>query len=202
MPQKDCQTEKKILNAAMKTFFEDGRLNATTQEIADAAGVNRTLIHYYFRSKKELMNSLLKDAKIKFTGNNDKILSSGLPFRKKTEAFVDEFLKSQFRYPYLEPFLTMNLIQERFNINSPKNPRKQPQAIKQHLQEVEHEWKEGRIRAYSPDHFMLNLFSMIVYPFLTKQLQMNMLDADEEKYEQLLKERKKVIMETLLPESV
>jgi len=48
MPVIDCQTEKLILDTAMRVFFAEGRINATTQDIADTAGVNRTLINYYF----------------------------------------------------------------------------------------------------------------------------------------------------------
>ncbi len=44
-------TENLIKETAMRVFFKEGRFTATTQEIADAAGVNRTLLHYYFRSR-------------------------------------------------------------------------------------------------------------------------------------------------------
>jgi len=47
----DQDTEKLIMETAKNIFFGEGRFNATTQEIADAAGVNRTLINYYFRSR-------------------------------------------------------------------------------------------------------------------------------------------------------
>ncbi|HYD90018.1 MAG TPA: helix-turn-helix domain-containing protein, partial [Flavobacterium sp.] len=47
-------TERLIKETAKRVFFGEGRFNATTQEIADAAGVNRTLINYYFRSRDKL----------------------------------------------------------------------------------------------------------------------------------------------------
>ena len=39
------QTEELIKATAKKLFFVQGKFDATTQEIADAAGVNRTLIN-------------------------------------------------------------------------------------------------------------------------------------------------------------
>ena len=41
--KKDEATEELIKNTAKRLFFGEGKFNATTQEIADAAGVNRTL---------------------------------------------------------------------------------------------------------------------------------------------------------------
>ena len=42
-------------------FFQKGLLNATTQQIADEAGVNRALIHYYFRSRDLMLDLLLEE---------------------------------------------------------------------------------------------------------------------------------------------
>ncbi len=47
----DLDTEQLIIDTALKVFFTEGRFKATTQEIADAAGVNRTLINYYQMNK-------------------------------------------------------------------------------------------------------------------------------------------------------
>jgi len=42
---KDIETEELIKKTAKRLFFGEGKFNATTQEIADTAGVNRTLIN-------------------------------------------------------------------------------------------------------------------------------------------------------------
>jgi AcrR family transcriptional regulator len=60
--KKDDATEELIKNTAKKIFFGEGKFNATTQEIADAAGINRTLINYYFRSRDKLFEIVLQDA--------------------------------------------------------------------------------------------------------------------------------------------
>ncbi|MDP4282274.1 MAG: TetR/AcrR family transcriptional regulator [Bacteroidota bacterium] len=199
MPVKDCQTEKLILDTAMRIFFTEGRMHATTQEIADEAGVNRTLIHYYFRSKKVLLDTLLKNARIEFSGNSDRILLSNLPFREKTEKFIGDFLNRLMKYPYLEPFITMNIIQERFKNKKLPIPAEPPAAIKHYINEIDTEMKAGNIPGKDPAQFALNLFSLIVYPLLTKQIQIRLLDLDDKAYQKILNERKKIIMDTLLP---
>src|ERR1043165_5654888 len=51
---RDASTETKILDAAHAVFLRGGTAGARMQEIADEAGVNKALLHYYFRSKERL----------------------------------------------------------------------------------------------------------------------------------------------------
>ena len=50
-PAIDRDTEQRILDAAHAVFMRRGTAGARMQEIADEAGVNKALLHYYFRSK-------------------------------------------------------------------------------------------------------------------------------------------------------
>ncbi|PKN56744.1 MAG: hypothetical protein CVU56_14525 [Deltaproteobacteria bacterium HGW-Deltaproteobacteria-14] len=51
---------ERILDAADAVFGEVGFDAASTREIADRCGVNKALIHYYFKSKDGLLESLLE----------------------------------------------------------------------------------------------------------------------------------------------
>ncbi|MCK5537355.1 MAG: helix-turn-helix transcriptional regulator, partial [Bacteroidales bacterium] len=44
----NINTEQKILLAATKIFSTKGMQGARMQEIADEAGINKALLHYYF----------------------------------------------------------------------------------------------------------------------------------------------------------
>ena len=46
-------TENQILIAAREVFIAKGFEGARMQEIADQAGINKALLHYYFRSKEK-----------------------------------------------------------------------------------------------------------------------------------------------------
>jgi TetR/AcrR family transcriptional regulator len=47
-------TEDRIFDAALTIFARKGKDGARMQEIADEAGINKALLHYYFRSKDHL----------------------------------------------------------------------------------------------------------------------------------------------------
>jgi TetR/AcrR family transcriptional regulator len=59
-------TEQKILGAARKEFIGRGLRGARMQSIADTAGVNKALLHYYFRSKQRLYEAALHDVATAF----------------------------------------------------------------------------------------------------------------------------------------
>lgn len=52
------ESRKKILLAAEKLFSEVGFDKARVDDIAEAAGVNKALIYYYFKSKEEILQTL------------------------------------------------------------------------------------------------------------------------------------------------
>src|SRR5690606_14377237 len=87
--KKEDVTYELIVNTAKKLFFKEGKFNATTQEIADAAGVNRTLINYYFRSRNALFDLVLKEANEEEDRKREMIMLSDLPLKEKMEKFMD-----------------------------------------------------------------------------------------------------------------
>ena len=51
-------TEERILEAAKRVFHAKGYDGARMQEIADEAGVNKSLVHYYYRNKDNLFQAV------------------------------------------------------------------------------------------------------------------------------------------------
>src|SRR6185436_16021584 len=56
----DGTTEQRILDAAHAVFIRRGTAGARMQEIAEEAGVNKALLHYYFRSKERLAEAVFR----------------------------------------------------------------------------------------------------------------------------------------------
>jgi TetR/AcrR family transcriptional regulator len=61
-PQTDRadQTRARILEAAVKEFSANGLAGARTEQIAEAAGVNKALLYYYFHSKQAIYDAALE----------------------------------------------------------------------------------------------------------------------------------------------
>ncbi|MFW6157387.1 MAG: TetR/AcrR family transcriptional regulator, partial [Balneolaceae bacterium] len=58
---KDQETEAQIFEAAQKVFQRNGYAGARMQEIADEAGINKSMLHYYYRSKEKLFQAIFRE---------------------------------------------------------------------------------------------------------------------------------------------
>ncbi len=55
----DQTTQQLILEAALREFHQNGFKGARTTRIAEAAGISRTMLHYYFSTKEALFEAVL-----------------------------------------------------------------------------------------------------------------------------------------------
>ena len=60
MSENDKQTEEKIFEAATDVFVDKGMDGSRMQDIANRAGINKALLHYYFRTKDQLFNAVFE----------------------------------------------------------------------------------------------------------------------------------------------
>ena len=83
--QQDTTTEGKILAAARKVFIAKGMAGARMQDIADEAGINKALLHYYFRSKEKLFETIFKELSLQFLPRINSLFESELSLFEKIE---------------------------------------------------------------------------------------------------------------------
>ncbi|TAE22706.1 MAG: TetR/AcrR family transcriptional regulator [Cytophagales bacterium] len=60
MPKIDHDTKERILAAAEKVFHANGFKGTRTTLIADQAGISRTMLHYYYSTKEELFQEVMR----------------------------------------------------------------------------------------------------------------------------------------------
>jgi TetR/AcrR family transcriptional regulator len=193
MAVRDTGTEQMIKDTAKRIFFAEGKFNATTQDIAEAAGVSRTVINYYFRSKDILFEQVFKEAMADTGKKMNEVLSSSLPFKKKVISFVDMFTADLSEYPYKESFLISEI-----NANDFTLPANKPsEGIHQFLKEIQVAIDNGEIKKIRPINFLINILALIAYPLLTRPLFGRMLEITDTKFEHLMIERKKMIIDML-----
>ncbi|AYB34370.1 TetR/AcrR family transcriptional regulator [Chryseolinea soli] len=194
----EAQTEAVIKEKAKTLFFQKGFLNATTQEIADEAGVNRALIHYYFRSRDQLMDTLLEEAVNEKRERARAVLSSALPFREKISLFIDIVVEYGLKYPYLENFIITE---------TARNPEKVKVLCQTKIRssdlirkDLEEEIAQGRLLPITAEHFVINLISLCNYPLLAKTVLQNMHGMSDTAYRKFLLDRKEIIYHAIFHE--
>jgi TetR/AcrR family transcriptional regulator len=189
----DQDTEELIKDTAKRVFFSEGRFNATTQEIADAAGVNRTLINYYFRSRNNLFDIVFQDAQDQEHEIMEQIVFSNMSFKEKISRHLDVFFEQSQRYPYLEIYMVTQMNQG----NCYKDKEHMNLLLDKFYLEVALEMERGNIHKMRPEQFVLNFISLMSFPVSMRPLLQETMGFTKESYDTLLEERKDVIMNTL-----
>lgn len=190
---KDIETEVLIRKTAKRLFFGEGKFNATTQEIADAAGVNRTLINYYFRSRDNLFNQIFEDAVKREEKLREKVLFSDLPFKEKIEMYIDDSLLQAKDYPYLETYIVSRINDGCFY----KEEDEWEKFMKRFYEEFENEVKKGTVEKMEPLQFILNIASLVSFPVAIRPLFQSTMRISDAEYDRILSDRKEIIMKIL-----
>jgi AcrR family transcriptional regulator len=198
-PAKEATTEEKIKAAARKIFTQKGYAATRTRDIAEEAGINLALLNYYFRSKERLFELVMKENIQLFIGNLAENLDNNphRPFMEQLEYICSSYVDMLLEYPNL-PFFIMNIIQSgggNVDINDPlfSSVAKLRGVFIYGLKE---EMEKGRIKQIHPLHFIANMMSLIVFPFIAKPLLMTRVGiTDNKEFETLMQERKKLIPE-------
>jgi TetR/AcrR family transcriptional regulator len=195
------QTEKLIKQKAKILFFQKGFLNATTQEIADEAGVNRALIHYYFRSRELMLEALLDETLQEKRDRVRSVLTSDLPFREKIAHYIDTIVDYGLKYPYLDNFIISETARrpEKVKLFCAKDRFRSSDLIREALGL---EIRKGKIAPISAEHFMVNLISLCNYPLLAKSVIQTIHGLTDTAYRKFLLERKHIIFRTIFDEDM
>ena len=201
MGSDEAQTEKLIKAKAKVLFFQKGFLSATTQQIADEAGVNRALIHYYFRSRELMLDILLEETIQEKKDRVRSILNSDLNFKEKIALYIHIVVDHGLKYPYLENFIINETARhpEKLKLICSKDRVKSSDLIRQQL---EAEVKNKRLPAITAEHFMINLSALCNYPLLAKNILQTIHGMSDSDYRKFLVERKKVIFHALFSEEM
>ncbi|MBB5395255.1 TetR/AcrR family transcriptional regulator [Mucilaginibacter sp. AK015] len=189
MPAKDNGTEQLIKATAKRIFFAEGKLHATTQDIATAAGVNRAALHYYFRTRDQLVAEVFKESMQALSLRLGNIMSAKMPFRKKIEMLIDAFATEMREYPYQEVFLVteMNTVGHGLVTKIDEGP------VSFFLTEIEKEMQLGTIGKMNPKHFLINLFSLLSYPVIMSPIYRQFFKMNHQEFDQLIAERRELI---------
>jgi AcrR family transcriptional regulator len=105
MGLKDSTTEEKILEAAKDVFMKYGLYGARMQDIANTAGINKALLHYYFRSKEKLFDAVFDGALEKYFSQMTVIGDKSLPIKERLMQYVDNMFEFFTEYPQMSMFI-------------------------------------------------------------------------------------------------
>ena len=204
-PERDTDTEARILDAAHVVFVRRGTAGARMQEIADEAGVNKALLHYYFRSKSRLAAAVFQRVARGLFLRVSEILGSDAAIDDKVRRVIQLYLEQLTKTPYAPAYVISELNQH------PDRAAQFVEAVRQIRaqslstdvldtlgKQLRRGVRAGAMRAISTPQFIANLASLCIFPFAARPMLCAILDLDDRGFARFIDERKTVLPEFFL----
>lgn len=188
MNQLKEETEKKIIKAAREVFIEKGLQGARMQEIADRAGINKALLHYYFRSKDKMFDAVFQDIAREIIPVFTEKLNTEKNIQELLKSFIG-FYNGVFRKnPYLPQFFFHEIWQHPDKLAAfMKSEAVDPAKL---IAENKHRILQDDGTNYFMEHMIANVLGMTLFPHIARPLFQRLLfENDDVAYDQFLSER-------------
>ncbi|GGW61688.1 TetR family transcriptional regulator [Winogradskyella epiphytica] len=186
---KDENTEEQILDAAKDIFQSKGMDGARMQEIADKAGINKAMLHYYYRSKQLLFEAVFKNAFSLLAPQLNAILNDDSSLEDKIKNFTKDYTSFMMKHPYLPNFIIQELNRNEDFILKIKENTAFPN-LKKFKEKVDDEISKGLIKPIDADQLFVNIIALNIFPFLGKPLIKAFTDKDDKTYKTFVEQRK------------
>lgn len=189
----DASTEEKIKAAARALFIRKGYAATRTRDIAEEAGINLALLNYYYRSKEKLFDLILLETTVDFMKQLSVLLNDA---HSTLEEKVERVTAGYIDFLTAEPHVPIFMLSEIRNHSGRLFERlamgrmlKDSVFMKQYEEAV----AQGRVTETNPLHFVMNLLSMIIFPFVGKELLQRLVAMQDGAFERMMQERKRLI---------
>lgn len=200
MKNEETNTEQAILKAAEELFLEQGFEQTTTKQIAQRAGCNQALLHYYYRTKDNLFVQIFEE-KAKFIATHFlDINSTAQTLEERISQMVELHFELFRKNPRLVPFLLKEVLSDPVRVAPILDKIKQYMVkIFAKIDEALHEEIEkGAARPVSTLNVILTLVSLDMAPFIIAPVLQRVLDLTDEQLDKQLDKRKPEVVEILL----
>lgn len=189
----DTSTEEKIKEAARIVFHKKGFAATRTRDIADEAGINLSLLNYYFRSKEKLFELIMLETLGEFVKGLVMVLNDReSTLLEKVSAIAEHYIDSIKDKPEIPGFIVSEI---RNNVNNilEKIPVREILAESFFVQQLDAEIKKGTLKEVSPIQFIMNVLGMVLFPFIAQPMIMSGTGLINQEFSALMEERKKLI---------
>lgn len=191
-------TEEQILKAAIQVFQRDGFDGARMQDIANLAGINKALLHYYYRSKEKLFQAVFVSIMKQVISELGNVMLSEIHLFDKIRLFFDKHISFMQKHQYIPGFIICELN---------RNPQLVVDAMQQinvqntfgsFVKQITEAIEKREIKTIDPIQLFVNMLALSVFPFGARGMLFGVLQFDENKFEQFVEVRKTLCAELII----
>jgi AcrR family transcriptional regulator len=180
MKNKSEETQELILTAAKSVFAQKGYAGARMQEIADEAGINKALLHYYYRSKEKLFEQVFEEAVQKLLRPVGVFLADDSALFQKIRNLCHHYYSVLLELPFIPNFVINELSLDPERIIKILQTVGVSEGKETTIHQIERSIRQGEIRDIDPSELIWNIMCLCVFPFLSKPIASNILYKGED----------------------
>lgn len=199
MSENDKLTEERIFDAATEVFVEKGLDGARMQDIASHAGINKSLLHYYYRSKDRLFNAVFEKVARKMFERFSLVFDANKSLEDKIRFFYNEHIAFLQKNPRLPLFLLNEINRhperiKKFIENNVNIENFWSLLYKQHS----HEFGKYGITKESIPQVMTTIVAISIFPFAAWGILEGVFKQAGVNFNKYLEDRKKFAAEFVI----
>jgi TetR/AcrR family transcriptional regulator len=197
---KQTTSELRILQFAEEVFLEKGFSAAKTTEIARRAGVNHALVHYYFRSKENLFETIVINKLKVIIQSFSEATTKDMPYNERIILLIDTHFSLFADHPRMPLFLINEFLNNPTHLDFLKRKIKSfPSEVFENFEtQTKDAIKLGIIRPINSKELLTNIYSLIFSIFINKPFTVFVFDWDGSDYKAYIEKRKKEITDFIL----
>jgi TetR/AcrR family transcriptional regulator len=188
----DHHTCDRIFKAASDVFEEKGFAAARMQEIANRAGINKALLHYYFRSKDHLFKAVFQVLLKKMFEKIISIFTEDISFKEKIRKFFNQHIDFLMKNPDLPIFLLNEISRNPSLAEGLKEMLPYEQLRDMIYTRHAKELKGYGIKEADMPQLMITVVSLSVFPFAARDMLKMLMPqmGDNKKFNSYMNKRK------------
>jgi AcrR family transcriptional regulator len=194
--EENTHTEKLILDAALQVFSQKGFAGTRMHEIADLAGINKALLHYYFRCKKKLFEKILEIVFNELANNLFSLNTENSNWKeviyKFCQLYIDFFKDKRFIPQFVINELGENpdwILKHFSKLNILNTPL---------LKDLSNSIKNELNKEVPISEIMINMISLLILPIMVGPLMQIIINQSEESYNLFIENRKKIVPKIII----
>lgn len=192
----EIPTEERILDAARSVFLRKGMVGARMQEVADEAGINKALLHYYFCNKQQLFEQVFCVCGRHAMQGVWEELTRERSLFDNIRAFVAAFHAAIEREPLFPHFLLNELQRDPQHLLKLVDLGK---GAREHFfQQVKVARQHKEIIAIDPLQLLVNIMAWCQFPHVAAPVVKHVGGMDQKAFKHFLNERSTLVAELII----
>ncbi|EJL68713.1 TetR/AcrR family transcriptional regulator [Chryseobacterium populi] len=186
-------TKQKIKQSAKALIFREGKFDFRLSDISEKAEVAHSVLHYYFRTRMQLLSTIEDEMITEFMENGKSWLISDIPLREKVELYISSSYQRLSVYPFADLYLL-----SRINAEIERYSEDFRNAIVRFSSEIKQAIRMKIIKSYQdPIHFIINMISLTAHPFILTGFLYKTSVINGSEVSNILEQQKKLIIKNL-----